>query len=187
MKKFYKLFGFWLCVITLGGILSFSGNKAFANIMLSEESSSVPDKPTIVVRFDDKMDIMKLNMALYDVLDTLHKHNGNALCPYEMLRMMFIRSFANSTSDCFAGNSNDIIEKLCAIFTDILLKDSLESTSKNAAMASCGPMRVIFLNYNEVSKVGDERISNVVKDAYSAGISELRAVYDEGYRLVAVC
>lgn len=187
MNKLQKFFGFWLCIMMIGGILSFKCDTAFADTHLSEVSGEIPDYPTMVIKFDLKTDIINLSMALHDVLGTLSKHSANVLCPYEMLRPMFISSFERAINTCFRGNDDIMIKKICAIFTDIILKDSLENSLKNKKMSVFDSMQVVFLNYKEASIVAEEQIAKVVGYAFNDGLSEISAVYDtaiRGYRLV---
>ena len=117
MSNLYKFFSMCLCVITVGAVLCCSGNKVFANITLSEDPGQVVGYRTMVVKFDDKSDITKMNMALHDVFESIKKHSGNAMCPYDTLRIMFVHSFENATANtCFLGNPGAMISKICGIF-----------------------------------------------------------------------
>ena len=179
MSNLYKFFSMCLCVITVGAVLCCSGNKVFANITLSEDPGQVVGYRTMVVKFDDKSDITKMNMALHDVFESIKKHSGNAMCPYDTLRMMFVHSFENATANtCFLGNPGAMISKICGIFTDILFHGS--------ATSECCSLKIISLNYKKVSERVEEYIVKVLSEAHARNASELRIVYnaEAGYELI---
>lgn len=171
MNRLYNFLRFCLCIMTIGGMLGLGGHRVFADIKLSEKPSGISDKPIIVVEFDNKRDILNLNMALRDVFGTLEKHSGSAMCPYEMLYLSFVSSFEDATGNtCFLGNSGIMIRKVCAIFTDILLHGSM--------ISELGTSKIVCVSYKAISEIAKRNIADVVGAAYNDGISKLEIVYD---------
>lgn len=134
----------------------------------------------IVITFEKLDDIQTFIKGMHKVYAKIsHRKNiylnVRQICFYDFLILEFVNLFYENISDAFKDDETDLIEKVCRIFSQIIIGDPMLVTTESKEL--------VFLNYNIIEKNFRETIRKRMKETEST-IYKDRDVFPVKFTLV---